>query len=108
MEDYRESQAGKRRFNNSEIYQKTLEFQAYLRSKGIAWHNFYSNECTIDFDCCESKSIGKIPVSLSIPSERIIVKTAFENLFEDIKHGDAEHQKWLHEKMKEFLNKNYE
>jgi len=93
---------------NAEIYKKTLEFQKYLREHGIAWHNFYANECTIDFDCCEGKAIGKVPVTISAPSERIVVKTAFENLFEEIKHGDQEHQDWLKEKMDKFLNENYQ
>lgn len=106
MKDYRESLSGKRRFSNPEIYKKTLEFQEYLRGKGIAWHNFYSNECTIDFDCCQDKSIGKIPISLSIPSEDIILKTFSGELFEEIKHGDQEHVDWLKNKIEEFT-KNY-
>lgn len=40
--DYRKIKAGERRFNNPEIYKKSLEFQKYLLSKGIAWHNVCS------------------------------------------------------------------
>ncbi len=105
MKDYRESIAGKRRFSNPEIYAKTLEFQSYLRSKGIVWHNFYSDECTIDFDCCQEKTIGKIPVTLSVPSEETILKTFSNDLYEEIKHGDDEHKEWLKNKMESFLKK---
>jgi hypothetical protein len=51
-EDYRQSEAGKRRFNNPEVYKKTIDFQNYLQSKGVAWHNPYSDECCSDFACC--------------------------------------------------------
>lgn len=107
MEDYRETAAGKRRFSSPDIYLETLEFQRYLRSKGYAWHNPFSDECTIDFDCCSDKSIGKPPVIASFPSERTIVRTALENLYEEIKHGDEDHQKWLKEKIYKFLQDNY-
>jgi len=51
-EDYRNSLAGIRRFNNPELYQKTLEMQKAFKENGIAWHNPFADECTIDFCCC--------------------------------------------------------
>lgn len=51
-DDYRDSLAGIRRFNNPELYQKTLEMQQEFAKNGIAWHNPFSDECTMDFCCC--------------------------------------------------------
>jgi hypothetical protein len=50
--DYRKTEEGKRRFTNPEVYQKTVDFQNYMQSVGIAWHNPYSDECCSDFACC--------------------------------------------------------
>lgn len=50
--DYRYTPAGIRRFNNKELYLKTVEFQKLLADNDIAWHNPFSDECTIDFCCC--------------------------------------------------------
>lgn len=50
--DYRETPEGKWRFENPEAYKKTVEFQKYLQSIGIAWHNPFADECTSDFCCC--------------------------------------------------------
>ena len=103
MEDYRNSEEGKRRFANPEIYQKTVDFQEEMRSMGVAWHNHYSNECTIDFCCCQGDNLKSTNYSQYIPSNREVIKQALEELFDQVKHGDAEHQKWLRNKFKEFL-----
>lgn len=50
--DYRNSLEGIRRFNNPELYQKTVEMQKEFQKNGIAWHNPFSDECTDDFCCC--------------------------------------------------------
>ena len=105
MEDrnnYLKSKAGKRRFANPEVYQKTLEFQKYLQENGIAWHNPYSDECTDDFGCCEP--LGDY--SDRIPSHNTWLKRLFARLFDDIKHGDQEHQDWLEDKINTFLKDN--
>lgn len=56
--DYRKSKEGERRFNNPKIYWITRKLQSLLWYFGVALHNFYSDECTKDFNCCES-SIGR-------------------------------------------------
>ena len=52
--NYLETKEGKRRFNNPRIYYLTYLVQKFLYFIGIAWHNSYSNECTIDFNCCNN------------------------------------------------------
>ena len=100
--DYRETPAGKRRFANPEVYQKTFEFQNYLESQGIAFHNPYSDECNSDFCCCE----GNGNYQTYFPSYAKFAKQLLEELYEEIKHGDEAHQQWLKKKMNEFLKKN--
>lgn len=58
MEDYRNTIEGQRRFKYPKLYWLTCMFQASLWFLGIAWHNRYSDECTRDFNCCES-SLGR-------------------------------------------------
>lgn len=102
MEDYRESEEGKRRFANPEIYQKTVDFQAEMGKAGVAWHNHYSNECTIDFCCCEGDNILGSTYNTYIPSYREVVKQALNELYEKVKHGDPAHQKWLKDQFDSF------
>ena len=102
MEDYRDSEEGKRRFANPEIYQKTLDFQEEMGKAGVAWHNHYSDECTIDFCCCQGDNLSNTKYTTYIPSNREVVKQALSDLFEIVKHGDAEHQKWLKDKFDSF------
>jgi hypothetical protein len=63
----------------------------------------YERESMVEF----GKEIYKQAIQDNSDSEKITVKTAFENLFEEIKHGDQEHQDWLKQKMDHFLNSNY-
>ena len=99
--DYRESIEGKRRFSEQKAYRESLHFQKVMQDLGIAWYNHFSNECTIDFCCCE----GDCKYNHHIPSFYSHTKQIFEELFEEIKHGDKEHQDWLKNKMNEFLQK---
>lgn len=50
--DYRQTEAGKRRFSHPWIYRCTHLFKIALWKIGIPWHNTYSDECTPDFNCC--------------------------------------------------------
>jgi hypothetical protein len=97
--DYRKTKSGIRRFGDPETYQKSLEFQNFLQSKGIAWHNVFADECTIDFSCCE----GDGEYLTHFPSYYASTKQLFEELFEKIKHGDKKHQEWLWNEMQKFL-----
>lgn len=97
--NYLETQAAKRRFENKDLYVKSLEFQNALKGNGIAWHNIFSDECTEDFCCCE----GDGNYHTYFPSYYSVVKQIFAELFERIKHGDQEHQDWLKNKMDRFL-----
>lgn len=72
---------------------------------GIAVHNHFSNECTIDFCCCEGDNLEGTNYRHYIPSFRSSAKQLFEELFEEIKHGDQEHQDWLKNKMDEFIKR---
>lgn len=111
--DYRETKEGKRRFANKEIYEKTLAFQYEMKKHGVAWHNHFSDECTIDFCCCQGDQMKELkgdngqvyPATQYrhyIPSFRTVVKEALNELYEQCKHGDAEHQKWLKDKFDAF------
>jgi hypothetical protein len=102
-DDYRYSIEGKRRFENPELYKKFLEFQKEMKEYKVAIHNPFANECTMDFCCCE----GDGDYLHYFPSERVIIKQALEELYQEIKHGDEEHQDWLKNKMNEFLRSNY-
>ena len=115
--DYRDTIEGARRFKNPEIYQKTLEFQQEMAKLGVAWHNHFSDECTIDFCCCMGDNMKELtgaggvkypPTDYKhyIPSFRTAIKQALEELFDEVKHGDKEHQKWLKDKFDSFA-KNY-
>jgi hypothetical protein len=97
--DYRKTKAGQRVSFDSETYRKSLEFQKYLKSKGIAWHNVFANECTIDFCCC----VGDGKYTAHFPSYYSSAKQLFDELFEKIKHGDTAHQQWLKNEMDSFL-----
>lgn len=104
MKDYRETDAGKRRFANPEIYQETVKFQDYLKSMGIAWHNPFSNECTIDFACC----MGDRDYHTYFPSYGKAVEQFTNELFEHIKHGNDEHKEWLKTEIKVFFRKYFQ
>lgn len=101
MIDYRYTLSGIRRFNQPDVYKITLEFQKQLASHGIAWHNPFSNECTVDFCCC--KGDGKY--NAYFPSYEEVIKQFCSELFEETKHGDEEHQKWLKNKIDTFRKK---
>lgn len=112
--DYRNTEEGQRRFSNPEIYKVTLDFQKKMGELGIAWHNHYSDECTIDFCCCQGDNMGqhgdkiKYPATnynTWIPSFKEVIKLALEELYEECKHGDKEHQNWLKNKFNDYLNK---
>ncbi len=114
MIDYKETEEGARRFANSEIYKKSLDFQKDMKLMGVAWHNHFADECTIDFCCCEGDNLPKIdgdngktyPATdyrFYIPSFRSVIKLALEELYEECKHGDQEHQDWLKNKFDVYL-----
>lgn len=46
-----------------EEYQRSLDFQQYLMTLGIAWHNPLANECTPDFGCCRYLGEYKIRIN---------------------------------------------
>ena len=99
--DYTKEIAGIRRFSDKETYVKSLDFQDFLKTKGIAWHNVFADECTLDFCCCE----GDGDYKTHFPSYHSSAKQLFQELFERIKHGDKEHQDWLKNEMDKFLKK---
>ena len=101
MEDYRETTEGKRRFDNPELYEKTLAFQTQMAENGIAWHNHFSDECTIDFCCCNGDNLkefkgsgGKIYPETKykhyIPSFTTVIKQAFTEYYETVKSTDKD------------------
>lgn len=102
--DYRLTESGKRRFGNPELYLKTVEFQNFLDENGVAWHNPFSNECTMGFECCMGTGNHKH----YFPSYQTLVKDFCKELFEDIKHGDQEHQDWLENRIETFLKVYFE
>lgn len=64
--DVRKTDESKFIKENPEIYRLSLELQQKLQEKGIAWHNPISDECCIDFGCCEQdmgKYIKRVPKS---------------------------------------------
>lgn len=116
MQDYRYELEGKRRFDNPSIYKKTLEFQNEMAKLGVAWHNHFANECTIDFCCCQGDNMKEIisengtvyPATNYkhyIPSFRTVIKDALDELYEEVKHGDLEHQRWLRNKFNDYVKK---
>jgi hypothetical protein len=56
--DYVKTKIGLRKLNNPKKYLVTYFWQCFLHFIGIAWHNSYSDECTTDFNCCNT-DIGK-------------------------------------------------
>lgn len=68
--DYTKEPSGIRRFNNPELYSKTLEMQEEFAKNGIAWHNPFSDECTQDFCCCT----GEGNYDIYFPSYEVIKK----------------------------------
>lgn len=100
--DYRFTLSGIRRFNSPDVYIKTVEFQNFLKENGIAWHNSFSNECTSDFSCC----VGDGKYHSYLPSYEVLLKQFCNDLFEEVKHGDTDHQDWLKSKIESF-RKNY-
>jgi len=99
--DYRNTDAGKRRFSNPKLYRETLRFQKILAENGIDWHNFFSDECTPDFACCADYNKISEPQRLRIPSERIMFKNLFE-LFLEFLPDAGDTKKYLRIKMTEF------
>lgn len=111
IEDYRNSIEGKRRFENSEIYGLTLQFQDNLRKLGVAWHNVFADECTIDFCCCQGDNMEALGEEYPntdykhyLPSYKEVIKLALDELYEECKHGDQDHQDWLKNKFNSYLN----
>ena len=102
--DIRDTESFKRCIENPEVYRESIKFQNFLAQHGIAWHNTFSNECTEDFSCCE----GDGQYKTYLPSYYNFAKTIFEELFQKIKHGDMEHQMWLENEMKSFLDELYQ
>lgn len=98
--DVRDTQSFQRCINNPEVYKKSVEFQNYLYENDIAWHNNVANECTIDFCCCQ----GDGDFDTNLPSYYSFAKEILEELFQKIKHGDQEHQDWLENEMKKYLD----
>lgn len=106
--NYLESEEFKRRFENKEAYELSLKFQSDMANLGIAWHNTFSDECTVDFSCCCGTNLEGCPdYHTYIPSNYTVVKLALEELFEKVKHGDNQHQDWLKNEFKKYLNENY-
>lgn len=105
--NYLETEEGKRRFENKQVYELSLKFQQDLKELGVAWHNVFSDECTTDFCCCCGDNLDDTNYSIYLPSYRSVVKLALEELFEITKHGDQEHQDWLENKFKEYLEENF-
>ncbi len=99
--DYRKTVEGKRRFGNKAIYAQTLEFQKKMAEQGVAWHNHFSDECTIDFCCCQ----GDGKYEHHIPSFTVAIKQAFAEYYEEIKAFDVGGKMKIH--MQKFLNDNY-
>lgn len=109
VQNYLETEEGKRRFNNPEIYQATLDFQNKMKDLGVAWHNHFADECTVDFCCCVGDNPKDLKTSYNhfIPSYREVVKLVLDELYEECKHGDLEHQMWLKNKFKQYLSENF-
>jgi len=112
--NYTKTEEGKRRFENKEAYQISLKYQSDMGKLGIAAHNHFSNECTVDFCCCEGDNIKELrgcdgqvypatQYKIYIPSFKSAIKLALEELFEECKHGDREHQDWLENKFNNYL-----
>lgn len=112
--NYQDSVEGKRRFENKEVYKKTLDFQNEMKKHGIAWHNHFANECTIDFCCCEGDNVKKLhgnngeiyPASEYkhyIPSYRTVIKEAFQELLDDCKNFKKHEQLELQKKINKIL-----
>lgn len=103
MEDYRYTLAGLRRFNNPDVYRKTVEFQKFLKEHGVAWHNSFANECTIDFCCCE----GDGKYNAYLPSYESMIKQFSHDLMKELEGClDAKHKKLVQAKLETF-RKNY-
>jgi hypothetical protein len=90
--DYRITEEGKRRFDNPEIYEKTLKFQTEMGKLGVAWHNHFANECTADFCCCEGDNMDDTSYKHYVPSFRTAIKVALDELYEKVKHLDNQGQ----------------
>lgn len=101
MSNYNDTIEGKRRFKNPDIYKKTLDFQNQMKDLGIAWHNHFADECTIDFACC----CGDKDYKHYIPSFRTVIKQAFNDYYEEIKHLDSDGKIKKHIQL--FINDNY-
>lgn len=92
--DYKKTIEGKRRFENPQLYQKTLDFQKEMAANGVAWHNHFSDECTIDFCCCIGDNMKGENVDTNythfIPSFKTAIKQAFEEYYEEVKQLDKD------------------
>lgn len=114
--DYANTPEGQRRFENPDVYQKTLEFQKEMAANGVAWHNHFADECTIDFCCCKGDNRkelkggnGKVYPATNylhhIPSFRTAIKQSFEEYYEEIKHLDKDGK--IKQHMDLFISQNY-
>jgi hypothetical protein len=101
--NYDQTIEGQRRISNPVIYEKSLQFQKEMKECGVAWHNHFADECTIDFACC----CGDMPELYNhhIPSFRIAIKQAFEEYYQEIIQFDGSGHLKRH--MDKFIKDNY-
>mgnify|MGYP000552973827 CR=1 FL=1 len=116
MKNYAESEEGKRRFANPQIYQKSLDYQAEMGKLGVAIHNHYSDECTIDFCCCQGDNLKGVEglqdtnYHTYIPSFTTSLKQAFSELeaeFSKLVSVPTASKVLLRQKMEEYLKTKY-
>ncbi len=69
--DVRNEPSFKRCTDNPEAYKLSLKFQEDMAKIGVAWHNNFSNECTIDFCCCLGGGDYKMHVPQSKDAHKI-------------------------------------
>jgi hypothetical protein len=84
------------------FYLKTVEFQKFLQTQGIAWHNPFSDECTNDFECC----CGGGDYKHYFPSYEHVVKNQHEEMYRknfSLVDEDQEIKKILTESVKEYF-----
>ncbi len=86
-----------------ELYKERLKFLMSQRNKNAETSGRIAEISLVLLDV-QQRLLESI---LDKGTQHHIVKSAFGNLFEEIKHGDADHQKWLKDKMDKFLDENY-
>ena len=115
--DVRDSVEFKRSIENKKAYQLSLKYQQDMSKLGIAVHNHFADECTIDFCCCKGDNMpelkgdngqvySKTDYKTYLPSYKTAIKQALEELYDKVKHGDLEHQQWLKNEFDNYI-KNY-